>query len=139
MSNRGKTCNRCPPKAKVRGSNPLGRASSRFRTISPGGCGRLRDRFALRAITPHAGLILRQRGDRVLIRVCDRATTEPVGLNRILAMDPSRPISTSFIDRRGFLIGAGSAGMALGAAMGRAYTQTTTAPDHSLRIAPLRL
>jgi FtsP/CotA-like multicopper oxidase with cupredoxin domain len=54
-------------------------------------------------------------------------------------MDPSRPISTSFIDRRGFLIGAGSAGMALGAAMGRAYTQITTAPDHSLRIAPLRL
>jgi FtsP/CotA-like multicopper oxidase with cupredoxin domain len=54
-------------------------------------------------------------------------------------MDPSRPISTSFIDRRGFLIGASSAGMALGAAMGRAYTQITTAPDHSLRIAPLRL
>jgi FtsP/CotA-like multicopper oxidase with cupredoxin domain len=54
-------------------------------------------------------------------------------------MDPSRPISTSFIDRRGFLIGAGAAGMALGAAMGRAYTQITSAPDHSLRIAPLRL
>jgi FtsP/CotA-like multicopper oxidase with cupredoxin domain len=41
--------------------------------------------------------------------------------------------------RRGLLIGAGAAGMALGTAMGRAYTQIATAPDYSLRIAPLRL
>ena len=41
--------------------------------------------------------------------------------------------------RRSLLIGAGAAGMVLGTAMGRAYTQIATAPDHSLRIAPLRL
>jgi FtsP/CotA-like multicopper oxidase with cupredoxin domain len=50
-----------------------------------------------------------------------------------------RPASTSFVDRRSFLIGAGAAGMGLGAVMGRAYTQIATAPDYSLRIAPLRL
>jgi FtsP/CotA-like multicopper oxidase with cupredoxin domain len=55
-------------------------------------------------------------------------------------MLPSRyPATTSLIDRRGFLIGAGAAGMALGAAMGEAYTQIAGAPDYSLRIAPLRL
>src|SRR5580704_11041317 len=47
--------------------------------------------------------------------------------------------STSWMHRRNFLIGAGAAGMALGTTLGRAYTQITTAPDYSLRIAPLRL
>jgi FtsP/CotA-like multicopper oxidase with cupredoxin domain len=41
--------------------------------------------------------------------------------------------------RRSFLIGAGAAGMALGAAMGRAYTQVAATADYVLRIAPLRL
>jgi Multicopper oxidase len=41
--------------------------------------------------------------------------------------------------RRSLLIGAGAAGMVLGTAMGRAYTQIANAPDYSLRIAPLRL
>ena len=50
-----------------------------------------------------------------------------------------RPISLACMPCRKFLIGAGAAGMALGAASGRAYTQITTAPDYSLRIAPLRL
>ena len=45
----------------------------------------------------------------------------------------------SWIDRRGFLIGAGAAGMALGTVLGKAYAQVATAPDYSLRIAPLRL
>jgi FtsP/CotA-like multicopper oxidase with cupredoxin domain len=49
------------------------------------------------------------------------------------------PISVSCMPRRKFLIGAGAAGMALGTALGRAYTQIATAPDYSLRIAPLRL
>src|SRR6266700_4040195 len=47
--------------------------------------------------------------------------------------------SRSLMHRRSLLIGAGAAGMVLGTAMGRAYTQIATAPDHSLRIAPLRL
>lgn len=47
--------------------------------------------------------------------------------------------SKSLMHRRSLLIGAGAAGMVLGTAMGRAYTQIATAPDHSLRIAPLRL
>jgi FtsP/CotA-like multicopper oxidase with cupredoxin domain len=47
--------------------------------------------------------------------------------------------SGSWIDRRGFLIGAGAAGIALGGGLGRAYTQAANAPDHALRIAPLRL
>jgi hypothetical protein len=50
-----------------------------------------------------------------------------------------RPTFLACMPRRKFLIGAGAAGMALGAAAGRAYTQITTAPDYSLRIAPLRL
>jgi FtsP/CotA-like multicopper oxidase with cupredoxin domain len=41
--------------------------------------------------------------------------------------------------RRGFVIGAGAAGMALGTGIGTAYTQIAGAPDYSLRIAPLRL
>jgi FtsP/CotA-like multicopper oxidase with cupredoxin domain len=47
--------------------------------------------------------------------------------------------STSLLDRRGFLIGAGAAGMALGTAIGEAYTQIAAAADYSLRIAPQRL
>src|SRR4029453_2296936 len=35
--------------------------------------------------------------------------------------------------------GAGAGGMVRGTAMGRAYPQIATAPDYSLRIAPLRL
>jgi FtsP/CotA-like multicopper oxidase with cupredoxin domain len=50
-----------------------------------------------------------------------------------------RPASIPLIHRRGFLVGAGAAGMALGTGLGRAYTQIADAPDHSLRIAPLRL
>src|SRR5580658_9490554 len=50
-----------------------------------------------------------------------------------------RSTSTSLVDRRGFLIGAGAAGMAFGAAIDVAYTQIVTAPDHTLRIAPHRL
>jgi FtsP/CotA-like multicopper oxidase with cupredoxin domain len=50
-----------------------------------------------------------------------------------------RCASTSLLDRRGFLIGAGAAGMAFGAAIDLAYTQIVTAPDHTLRIAPHRL
>jgi FtsP/CotA-like multicopper oxidase with cupredoxin domain len=46
---------------------------------------------------------------------------------------------TPLIDRRGFLVGAGAAGMAMGAGLGAAYTQVATAPDYTLRIAPLRL
>jgi FtsP/CotA-like multicopper oxidase with cupredoxin domain len=45
----------------------------------------------------------------------------------------------SLMHRRSLLVGAGAAGMVLGTAMGRAYTQIATAADHSLRIAPLRL
>jgi FtsP/CotA-like multicopper oxidase with cupredoxin domain len=55
-------------------------------------------------------------------------------------MLPSRyPATISLMDRRGFLIGVGAAGMAFGAAMGEAYTQIAGAPDYSLRIAPLLL
>jgi len=45
----------------------------------------------------------------------------------------------SLMHRRSLLVGAGAAGMVLGTAMGRAYTQFATASDYSLRIAPLRL
>ena len=47
--------------------------------------------------------------------------------------------SKSWMDRRGFVLGAGAVGMALGAASGTAYTQIASRADHSLRIAPLRL
>src|SRR3984957_4637322 len=56
-----------------------------------------------------------------------------------LSPPPRKPASASWMDRRGFLIGAGVAGMACGAAIDKAYTQIVTAPDYSLRIAPLRL
>ncbi len=47
--------------------------------------------------------------------------------------------SIPLLHRRGFLVGAGAAGMALGTGLGGAYSQIVAAPDHSLRIAPLRL
>jgi FtsP/CotA-like multicopper oxidase with cupredoxin domain len=50
-----------------------------------------------------------------------------------------RPTSMPLIHRRGFLVGAGAAGMALGTGLGAAYTQIANAPDYALRIAPLRL
>ena len=56
-----------------------------------------------------------------------------------LILPSQQPTSTASMRRRNFLIGAGAAGMALGAALGTAYTQIATAPDYSLRIAPLRL
>lgn len=49
------------------------------------------------------------------------------------------PKSTPLIDRRGFVIGAGLAGAALGSGVGFAYSQIATAPDYALRIAPTRL
>jgi FtsP/CotA-like multicopper oxidase with cupredoxin domain len=45
----------------------------------------------------------------------------------------------ALIDRRGFLIGFGAAGMGCGALIGTAYTQTANAADYTIRIAPLRL
>jgi FtsP/CotA-like multicopper oxidase with cupredoxin domain len=48
-------------------------------------------------------------------------------------------LSVDWMDRRAFLIGAGAAGMALGTGLGAAYTQMAGSPDHTLRIAPLRL
>jgi FtsP/CotA-like multicopper oxidase with cupredoxin domain len=54
-------------------------------------------------------------------------------------MSPSHPSSISLLDRRSFVIGAGAAGVALGAAIGEAYTQIAAAADFTLRIAPLRL
>jgi len=50
---------------------------------------------------------------------------------------PEQPIS--LLNRRGFLIGAGAAGVASGAAINEAYTQIANGPDYTLRIAPLRL
>src|SRR3981189_318723 len=56
------------------------------------------------------------------------------------AFDPAGdPGSRSWIDRRGFVLGAGAVGMSLGAISGTAYTQIASRADHSLRIAPLRL
>jgi FtsP/CotA-like multicopper oxidase with cupredoxin domain len=57
------------------------------------------------------------------------------------AVSPSSPSRQpgSLMHRRSLLAGAGAAGMLLGTAMGRAYTQIATGADHSLRIAPLRL
>ena len=48
-------------------------------------------------------------------------------------------MSLSWMDRRGLLMGAGAAGMALGTGLGTAYTKIAAAPDYTLRIAPLRL
>src|SRR5262249_52767914 len=44
-----------------------------------------------------------------------------------------------WLHRREFLLGAGAAGTAVGAGLGRAYSQAASAADHTLRIAPLRL
>jgi FtsP/CotA-like multicopper oxidase with cupredoxin domain len=49
------------------------------------------------------------------------------------------PAASSSMHRRGFLLGAGAAGMAFGTGLGAAYTQIAGAADHTLRIAPLRL
>jgi len=54
-------------------------------------------------------------------------------------LPPRKPASTSLLDRRSFLIGAGVAGVACGAAIDEAYTQIVTAADYALRIAPLKL
>jgi FtsP/CotA-like multicopper oxidase with cupredoxin domain len=64
--------------------------------------------------------------------------SEPIG-EASVGCRGRRPVSASLLDRRGFIIGAGAAGMAVGAAIPEAYTQIATAADHSLRIAPLRL
>src|SRR5262245_44430344 len=47
--------------------------------------------------------------------------------------------STSWMDRRGFVIGAGAAGAVLGTGVGAVLGQARDAPDHTLRIAPLKL
>jgi hypothetical protein len=44
--------------------------------------------------------------------------------------------SRSLLDRRGFVFGAGAAGMALGTGLGVGYTQVANAPDYKLQIAP---
>src|SRR5262249_45912646 len=49
------------------------------------------------------------------------------------------PASSSWLDRRGFLIGAGASGMVMGGVLGQAYTQAAAAADYTLRIAPLKL
>ena len=49
------------------------------------------------------------------------------------------PASRSWLDRRELVIGAAAAGAALGGGLGWAYAQTADRPDHTLRIAPLRL
>ena len=52
--------------------------------------------------------------------------------------DIARSGSISLINRRDFLIAAG-AGAVVGSAIGTTYAQVASAPDYSLRIAPLRL
>lgn len=47
--------------------------------------------------------------------------------------------STSWIDRRGFIIGAAASGAVVGAGLGTVLAQTQGAPNHTLRIAPLKL
>src|SRR5689334_20901497 len=49
------------------------------------------------------------------------------------------PAPRSWLDRRGFLIGASACGMVTGGALSTAYTQIAAAPDYTLRIAPLKL
>lgn len=60
-------------------------------------------------------------------------------LEHAISLASVRHQSRSLMHRRSLLIGAGAAGMVLGTAMGRAYTQIATAPDYSVRIAPFRL
>jgi hypothetical protein len=65
---------------------------------------------------------------------------QEVPMSKTSLILPSHPAATaSWLHRRSFLVGAGATGMALGTALGSAYTQIATAPDYSLRIAPLRL
>jgi FtsP/CotA-like multicopper oxidase with cupredoxin domain len=45
----------------------------------------------------------------------------------------------TLLDRRGFVIGAGATGALLGAGFGTVLAQTRNGPDHTLRIAPLKL
>ena len=52
---------------------------------------------------------------------------------------PNNDAAGSWMHRRNFLLGTGATGMALGTALGTAYTQIATGPDYTLRIAPLRL
>ena len=52
---------------------------------------------------------------------------------------PKASARTSWLDRRGFIVGAGAAGGVLGVGLGTAYTQAANAADYTLRIAPLRL
>jgi FtsP/CotA-like multicopper oxidase with cupredoxin domain len=63
----------------------------------------------------------------------------PPILKPSLPHHPSEDASALLLDRRGFLIGAGAAGVALGGATSVAYTQIANAPDHTLRIAPMRM
>ena len=57
-----------------------------------------------------------------------------------MSMSPDQRPASRPIDRRDFLDRSRrSRALALGAAMGEAYTQIANAPDYSLRIAPLRL
>jgi FtsP/CotA-like multicopper oxidase with cupredoxin domain len=56
-----------------------------------------------------------------------------------LLVPPRQPASPSLLDRRAFLIGAGVAGVACGAAIDAAYTQIVSAADYELRIVPLKL
>jgi FtsP/CotA-like multicopper oxidase with cupredoxin domain len=56
-----------------------------------------------------------------------------------MAMVPGSQRIESWLHRRNFLIGAGASGMALGTALGTAYTQIAATADYSLQIAPLRL
>jgi FtsP/CotA-like multicopper oxidase with cupredoxin domain len=60
-------------------------------------------------------------------------------MSKALVYSPDHIAAISLLDRRSFLIGAGAAGVALGGAIGEAYTQIATAADHTLRIAPHRL
>jgi FtsP/CotA-like multicopper oxidase with cupredoxin domain len=56
-----------------------------------------------------------------------------------LPRPPNEKTPPSWINRRGFVIGAGAAGAAIGAGLASAYSQAANAPDYTLRIAPLRL
>jgi Multicopper oxidase len=56
-----------------------------------------------------------------------------------MAMVPGSQRIESWLHRRNFLIGAGASGMALGTALGTAYTQIAATADYSLQIGPLRL
>ena len=46
---------------------------------------------------------------------------------------------SSWIDRRGFVIGAGAAGALVGTGLGAVYGRVRDGADHTLRIAPLKL